>query len=108
MNLTAKANSYRSSLCRLMEFKDGEKYSKDKEFSDEELLAIRPEHIVGWFSELAYGKAHPNPDDRPTKCRSNTLLGHKKMISSFHPPKDQQWDSIWGREILRAARQSTH
>ena len=93
---SSKPKDYAASLCRLMESKDDTRYEKDKKFSTEELLAIRPEHVVEWFNEMAYGKKTPDPDDRPTKCRSNTLLNHKKKVSWFHPRKDQQWDSIRG------------
>ena len=79
-----------------MEHKDGVTYAKDKEFSQEELLAITPEHIVRWMTKLAYGTEDPEPGARPDKCRSTTLLNHKKKLSHFLPRRDQQWDSIRG------------
>ena len=93
---SAKQRDYASSLRRLMESKDGTTYPKDKQFTQQELLAITPDHVVAWFNELAFGTKIPAPDARPEKCRSNTLLNHKKKVSFFHPRKDQQWDSIRG------------
>ena len=93
---SAKQRDYASSLRRLMEIKDGTTYPKDKQFTQQELLAITPDHVVAWFNEMAYGTKTPAPEARPEKCRSNTLLNHKKKVSFFHPRKDQQWDSIRG------------
>ena len=71
-------------------------YDKNREFTQEELLQVRPEAIVGFFSELAYGTKTPAAEAKPTGCRSTTLLNHKKMISHFLPQRSQSWDSIWG------------
>ena len=79
-----------------MNANDGVTHPPTKVFSQEELLAITPTHVVEFFNVKAYGKKNPAPDDKPTKCRSTTLLNYKKKISWFHPQKDQQWDSIWG------------
>ena len=94
MNTTARRAQYSSSLRRLMEHKTKEAYAKTREFTEEEVLDLTPADIVGWFNTLAYGTPTPEPDARPTGCRSTTLLNHKKRISYFHPRKDQQWDSI--------------
>ena len=93
---TKKDKTYFPSLRRLMEHKDGRTYPSNHTFENEALLSITPAHLCAWFSELAYGTPTPGADDKPTKCRSTTLLGHKKMISHFHPRKDVQWDSIRG------------
>ena len=93
---TKKDAQYFPSLRRLMEHKDGRLYPATHTFSDADLLTITPAHICSWFCLLAYGSASPATDALPTECRSSTLLGHKKMISHFHPRKDVQWDSIWG------------
>ena len=90
MNSTARDRDYHPSLRKLWEFVDGTTYAKDCVFTQEKMLTMTPAHIVGWFSKMAYGKANPPLDARPTGVRSNTLLNHKKKISHFHPQKDQQ------------------
>ena len=94
MNTTAKQREYQSSLRRFMEHKDKCEYAKDESFTEEQLLAIHPSHIVAWFNLLAFGKEVPDVDDKPTGCRSNTLLNHKKRLSFFHPRKNHTWDPI--------------
>lgn len=93
---TAKPKDYEAALRQVMNAKDGVTHPPTKVFSQEELLALTPTHVVEFFNLKAYGKKNPAPDDKPTKCRSTTLLNYKKKISWFHPRKDQQWDSIRG------------
>ena len=85
-----------------MESKDSTTYPRDKRFTQEELLSITPNHMVAWFNKLAYGTKTPAPEAQPKKCRSNTLLNHKRKVSFFHPQRDQKWDLIWGKGIQRA------
>ena len=99
---TAKPKDYEAALCQVMNAKDSVTHPPTKVFSQEELLALTPTHIVEFFNLKAYGKKNPAPDDKPTKCRSTTLLNYKKKISWFHPRKDQQWDSIRGKGTQRA------
>ena len=91
-----KPKDYEAALRQLMNLKDGVTHPPTKVFLQEELLAITPTHVVEFFNVKAYGKKNPAPNNKPTKCRSTTLLNYKKKISWFHPQKDQQWDSIWG------------
>ena len=102
MNTAAVNPDYRSSLRHLFFFLDRERYAKDHVFDNNKLLLLTPSDLCCWFTHLAFGTDSPSPDELPTKCRSNTLLGHKKKISFFHPRKDQQWDSIRGRGTRHA------
>jgi hypothetical protein len=64
-----------------------------EEFTSEELLAITPTDLARYFNMLAFGTENPNADDRPTKCRANTLAYVKKCLSSFMPRRTQ-WDPV--------------
>jgi hypothetical protein len=75
-----------------MAFKDGHDgvYPSTIEFSQEQLLSIRPHEVASWFKLLAYGTSTPGPDDRPTECRSSNLYFCKKALSYFMPNR-QHW-----------------
>ena len=107
MNTAAVNPEYRSSLRHLFTFLDEEIYAKDHVFGNEKILSLTPAHLCRWFTHLAFGTDSPSPEQLPTKCRSNTLLGHKKKISFFYPRKDHQWDSIRGRGTRHARKTST-
>jgi hypothetical protein len=62
-------------------------------FTQEELVAITPADLARYFNMLAFGVEDPSADDRPTKCRANTLQFLKKSLSSFMPRR-MQWDPI--------------
>jgi hypothetical protein len=75
-----------------MAYKDGlaEPYPSTVEFSQEQLLSIKPEEVAGWFKLLSYGTSTPNPDDKPTECRASNLAFCKKALSFFMPNR-QHW-----------------
>ena len=51
-----------------------------RQIPQELLLFITPKMIVGFFNAKAYGTAYPSEDDRPVRCRSNTLFFYKKAL----------------------------
>jgi hypothetical protein len=69
-----------------MEHKDGTRYpASDKTFTEEELLAIKPDHIYRWMCKRTYGKEDPTAEDNPLYARSSSLAYWKKAISYFMP-----------------------
>ena len=68
-------------------------YSKDHQFTDEELFALQPEHVYSYFCQMTYGTPTPLETDRPSKCRSSTLEFAKKAISSFMPNRLLAWNA---------------
>ena len=107
MNTTAKQREYHSSMRRFMEHKDKCEYAKDESFTEEQLLAIQPSHIVAWFNFLAFGKEVPKIDDKPTGCRLNTLLITRSACLSSTPGRIIRGTQFGGREIQRARKPST-
>jgi hypothetical protein len=86
---------YEPYLRKLMAFKDEvelEAYPKGHQFSQEELLSIRPRDIVRWMCRDAFGTPDPGPDDKPTERRSAGLCFAKKAISFFMPHKNMHWN----------------
>ena len=63
-------------------------------YTTEQLLEIEPKQIASYLNRLAYGKENPNGDDKPVKCRSNTLAFVKKSLSHYMPRKLMPWDPI--------------
>ena len=61
---------------------------------DQLLLSIQPEMIVKWFQLKAYGKSRITENDRPTECRSSTLVSYKKGLSHFMPLHLSPWHPI--------------
>ena len=71
---------------------ENQRYNKDTEFDQEQLLGIQPFEIANWFKVKAYGKVDPGPDDHPTHCRSSSLEYWKKALSSFMPNRIPHWN----------------
>ena len=97
MSQSLQAAKYRPMLIRFMGFTDGREYPKTQTFTTEELLAVTPEHLVGFFSLLAYGMANPGSNDCPTHARHTTLYNYKKTIFHFMPHRTVMWDKINSR-----------
>lgn len=87
-------NRYKPELLGFMSFKDGVKYSSDREFTMAELLRITPDDLCRWMNEQAYGDSVPNDAMRPVHRRSSTLEFSKKAISSFMPRSSTTWDPV--------------
>lgn len=84
--------TYKPHLVGLMNHIDDRVYSYDHEFSQEELLRIRPHHVYSYFAMKAFGKPDPAADDRPDRCRSSTVAFAKKAISFFMPNRLPTWN----------------
>ncbi len=59
---------YRPYLNKLMGYKHGQTYNKDKRFTEGELLDITPSDVAEWMNLTAYGVVSPGPDDKPTRA----------------------------------------
>jgi hypothetical protein len=66
-------------------------YPKDTQFSKEQLLGIKPNHVRKWLCKLAYGTETPDEDACPRFQRANSLRKAKSGISFFHPNKHVPW-----------------
>ena len=75
-----------------MEWKDRREYEPGTEFTEAQLLEIRPSHLVRHMCHLAYGVEVPGDDDRPSLRRSSGLEFVKKAISFFMPNRNVQWN----------------
>lgn len=90
-----KVQKYKRVLCRFMSFKDGlpagQIYPSTIEFSQDQLLSIKPNEIARWMRKLAYGTPDPGPDNHPIYMRSDSLENYKKALSFFMPNKGSPW-----------------
>ena len=76
-----------------MAWKDGHNYDPaTTEFTQEQLLEIRPSHIVRYMSLLAYGMETPEDNSRPTHRRSSGMEFQKKALSFFMPNQNAKWN----------------
>ena len=69
------------------------------------LLSITPKMIVAFLNAKAYGTEYPVEEDRPVRCRSNTLFFYKKALSSFMCNANSNWDDVLNRGNPTKARQ---
>ena len=74
-----------------MQWKDGQEYAPGTQFTEAQLLEIRPNQIVRYMSLLAFGKEVPSDDDKPVRRRSSGLDFVKKAISFFMPNQNVKW-----------------
>ena len=103
-------------LRRFMEHKDGREYPANHEFTQAQLLEIRPRAIVRWMNLSAYGTEEPGPDSRPLHWRSTGLGFAKKTLSWFMPNKGTPWNvesqtgnptkSVAVNELIKAVKKS--
>ena len=83
---------YRSWFLKCMNYSFGTSHPKDYDFTTEELLELKPEHIYAFMANQVYGKPNPSDDDKPLNGRSSTLEYMKKAISFFMPNKLAGWN----------------
>ena len=88
-----------------MQWKNGREYDPGTEFSQAQLIEIRPRHLVRYMCLLAYGVEVPGDDHRPNLRRSSGLEFVKKAISFFMPNRNFQWsvESETGNPIMSVA-----
>jgi hypothetical protein len=87
-NKKTQDDTYKPHFIKFMAWRIGKAdnyYSLSHEFSQEDLLAVTPEDVVGYMSLKAYGRRDPGRYDRPDRCRSTTLQQYKKAISYYMP-----------------------
>lgn len=86
---------YENYLCHFMGYvhQKGGRYSKGTTFTREQLLQIRPQHLLDWLSMKAFGKTNYSIEggDRPMSARSSTLEQNKKGVSFFMIHPDNNW-----------------
>ena len=68
-----------------------EPYDKGTIFTEEQLLAIKPQDLRRWMESKAFGMPNPPPEARPIYGRSTSMLYYKKAISFFMPEKNNKW-----------------
>ena len=83
---------YAPHLRRFMSWKDSHPYADGTEFTDAQLLEIRPNHLLRYMSLIAYGPETPGDNDRPTQRHSSGHAFVKKAISFFMPNQNAQWN----------------
>ena len=83
---------YEPYLRKFMQWKGGRNYAKNTQFTDAQLLEIRPNQLVRFMCLLAYGVEVPGDNDRPTNRRASGLAFAKKALSYFMPNKNMQWN----------------
>lgn len=79
-------------LRRVMALKDGRPYNNNPEFTEAQLLELRPSHLVRYMSLQAFGTETPGPNDRPIHRRSTGLAFIKKAVSYFMPNRNSAWN----------------
>jgi hypothetical protein len=88
------AKRYKPSLIQFMSHRDGVNYTKDHEFTQQELAAITPPELERWMCKKVYGKEEPGANNNPIQGRSNSILYWKKAISFFMPNRQPTWDVL--------------
>ena len=69
-----------------------EPYDVAYNFTEDELISIRPEDVASYMNLQTYGTSAPDITDRPTHCRSTNLEFIKKSISYFSPNRNASWN----------------
>jgi len=93
-NAPDQLNTYKAYLRELMAYFHGHgPYPIGHEFTDAELLALRPDDIYKWMAYKVYHNEEPGPDDRPLFGRASSLAYYKKAISFFMPNRNMAWNA---------------
>ena len=80
----APPKSHKATLIMLMSFKYGQEFSRDHEFTEEELQAVTPNDIYQYFKFRVYGDSNADEDSlNPIGARSNAVKFWKKAISYY-------------------------
>lgn len=88
-NANPPSPRYLTLLCEFMAFfhEKDKPYSKDHEFTADDLAAITPSEICRWMNVKAFGTSTPGPDAKLVGCGSSSLEFAKKAISFYMPIK---------------------
>ena len=87
-----EAKKYHHYVVDAMNTSFGTAHPKDHTFTDDELLALTPEHIYAYLATKAYGTPNPTDANNPTLLCSNTLQYMKKALSYYMPNKLMEWN----------------
>ena len=82
-----------NSLDHLMFFIVGRPFARNNIYSDDELNAITPAHVLQWMNFWTFGTINPAVDSSPISARSSSLQYLKKAISSLHPNRLMVWSA---------------
>ena len=91
--LGGTGKQYKPSLDSLMSFIAGETFAREYIYSDAELCAIQPKHVLRWMNFRTFGTIIPAVDANPIGARSSSLQYWKKAISFFHPDRLMVWSA---------------
>ncbi len=91
--LGGTSKQYKLSLDSLMSFIAGEPFACNYMYTDAELCAIQPKHVLRWMNFRTFGTIIPAIDDNPISVRSSSLQYWKKAISFFHPVRLMVWSA---------------
>ncbi|KAL7430332.1 hypothetical protein ACHAXM_002140 [Skeletonema potamos] len=67
-------------------------YTEGHTFTDTELSAVTPEHVIRYFAYKLYGDGGVSASDKPLTGSHHTLDYYKKAISSFMPQRETVYD----------------
>jgi hypothetical protein len=84
---------YKPLLDHLMLFIVGQPFARNYIYSDEELNAITPAHVLQWMNFKTFGTIIPAVDANPISARSSSLQYWKKAVSFFHPNRLMVWSA---------------
>ena len=84
---------YKATLDSLMSYIERREIARDYIYTDTELCAITPNHILEWMNVKTFGTPNPAVDSNPISARSSSLQYWKKAISFFHPNRLMEWSS---------------
>jgi hypothetical protein len=77
----------------LMSFISGTEIARDSVYTDNELCAIEPKHILRWMNLTAFETVNSGVDANPISARSSILVYWKKAMSFFHPNRLMVWSA---------------
>ena len=90
--LGGTGKQYKPSLDSLMSFIAGEPFARSYIYTDAELCAIQPKHVLRWMNFRTFGTIiSATGDANPICARSSSLQYCKKAIAFFHPDRLMVW-----------------
>ena len=89
-------------MCELMSFVHGhpdDPYPREKTYSKEEILELRPSDVKRYMLFKAYHDPDPSPNDEPKYARAESLKKAKSGISFFMVNKGSAAHKLWTRLV---------
>ena len=84
---------YKGVLIELMSHLNNVTYTREHQFSRDELSTLTPSDLMSWMNKKVYGVEDPPLDARPT-VRAGTIGFWKKSLSYFMPNRLMQWNEL--------------